>query len=138
MLSPDISAEAVVRVQFYDLDPMEVVWHGNYFRFFEQARCALLDKLGYNYKEMRESGFAWPIVDARLKFIRPLVFGQTVRVSAILQEYENRLKIGYEIWDQKGMVRHTRGYTIQVAVDLATGEMCYQTPRALVDRVLAC
>lgn len=138
MHKPDISAEVLIQVQFYDLDPMQVVWHGNYFRFLEIARCALLDKLGYNYIEMRASGFAWPIVDSRLKFIRPLVFGQRARVCAALEEYENRLKIAYEIWDEAHTIRHTRGYTIQVAVELATGEMCFQSPRDLVDRVLAC
>ena len=44
-----ISAEIRTKAQFYDLDPMQIVWHGNYARFFEQARCALLDKIDFNY-----------------------------------------------------------------------------------------
>ena len=39
-----ISAEISTQAQFYDLDPMQIVWHGNYARYLEQARCALLDK----------------------------------------------------------------------------------------------
>ena len=34
-----ISAEVIIKIQFYDLDPMRVVWHGNYPRFLEQARA---------------------------------------------------------------------------------------------------
>ena len=40
-----IAADVTIRVQFYDLDPMQVVWHGNYARFLEQARCALLERI---------------------------------------------------------------------------------------------
>jgi hypothetical protein len=57
------SAEIALKIQFYDLDPMQVVWHGNYARYFEQARCALLDSIGYNYPEMKASGYAWPVID---------------------------------------------------------------------------
>ena len=58
-----ISTEITLRTQFYDLDPMNIVWHGNYVRYLEQARSALLSEIGYGYAEMQASGFAWPIVD---------------------------------------------------------------------------
>lgn len=123
-----ISADITVKTQFYDLDPMEIVWHGNYARFFEQARCALLDKLGYNYQQMSDSGFAWPIVDMRIKYVRPLRFPQTVKVTATLVEYENRLKINYLIEDIVSSERLTKGYTVQVAVDRKTEEMLFESP----------
>ena len=63
-----LEAEVTITVPFHDLDPMGVVWHGNYARYLEIARCALLDLIGYNYLQMRESGYAWPVVDMRLKF----------------------------------------------------------------------
>jgi hypothetical protein len=53
-----ISADVVVTTHFYDLDPMQVVWHGNYPRLLEQARCALLDKIAFNYPEMSATGLA--------------------------------------------------------------------------------
>ena len=56
-----LSAEIEIEVPFNDLDPMGVVWHGNYLAYLERARSALLTKLGYDYEEMVESGFAWPI-----------------------------------------------------------------------------
>ena len=40
-------AETTIEVQFYDLDPMNVVWHGNYFKYMEIARCELLKKIKY-------------------------------------------------------------------------------------------
>ncbi|WP_288902748.1 acyl-CoA thioesterase [uncultured Sneathiella sp.] len=130
-----ISADIILKCQFYDLDPMGIVWHGNYARYFEQARCALLDKLDYNYVQMSESGFAWPIVEMRIKYIRPIRFGQEVRVAADLAEYENRLKINYEITDLLTGERLTRGFTIQVAIDKNSEEMLFQSPPILYQKV---
>ncbi|MDF2366740.1 thioesterase family protein [Sneathiella sp.] len=132
-----ISADITIKCQFYDLDPMGIVWHGNYARFFEQARCALLDKMDYNYMQMNESGFAWPIVDMRIKYIRPIRFGQEVKVTAELVEYENRLKINYEVRDIDTDERLTRGFTIQVAIDKNSEEMLFQSPPILYKKVEA-
>lgn len=133
-----LSAEVEITVPFEDGDPMGVTWHGNYFRYLERARCELLNKIGYGYLAMVESGFSWPIVDTRVKFVRPTVFEQRVRVVATLEEYENRLKIGYEITDIESGERVTKGYTIQVAVDSATNEICFVSPPILIDKVRAC
>ena len=42
-----ISAEIEFKVEFYDVDSMNVVWHGNYVKYMESARCVLLDKIGF-------------------------------------------------------------------------------------------
>jgi len=134
----DITAEVTIEIPFEDGDPMGVTWHGNYFRYLERARCRLLDKIGYGYREMVESGYSWPIVDTRMKFARPTVFQQRVRVVATLEEYENRLKIAYEIRDIESGERVTKGYTTQVAVDNAAGELCFVSPPILIEKVRAC
>ena len=130
-----ISATVQIQAQFYHLDPMEVVWHGNYVRFFEQARCALLDKIDYNYPQMRDSGYMWPIVDMRVKFVRPVRFAQVIDVCATLAEHENRLKINYLITDAETGEKITKGFTIQVAIDGATQEMLYESPAILFEKV---
>lgn len=132
-----LSAEVDIEVPFHDGDPMGVTWHGNYFRYFELARCVLLDRIDYNYIDMEKSGYAWPIVDTRVKFLRPTVFRQRLRVSAEIEEFENRLKIGYVITDIESGERVTKGYTIQVAVDKATREMCYVSPPILIEKISA-
>jgi acyl-CoA thioester hydrolase len=132
-----LSAEAVVTVQFYDLDPMEVVWHGNYPRFLELGRCALLDRLDYNYAQMRESGFAWPVVDMRIRYVRPIRMAETIVVTASLSEYENRLKLDYRIRRQSDGVVLTKAHSVQVAVRMATGEMQLESPAVLFEKVRA-
>jgi acyl-CoA thioester hydrolase len=134
-MSRDLSHEILLSPAFHDLDPMNVVWHGNYVRYLEHARCALLAKFGYDYPAMRESGYAWPVVDMRLKYVGPLVYGQQVRIRATITEWENRLKIDYEIRDAASGKRLTKAYTIQVAVDMASGEMLYVCPPVLAERL---
>lgn len=130
-----ISASVSVKAQFYDLDPMQVVWHGNYPRFLEQARCALLDKIAFNYAEMAQTQYVWPIVDMRIKYVRPIRFGQDITVRATLAEYENRIKIDYVIADTASGEALTKAQTIQVAVDTKTGEVCFESPSELQDKV---
>ncbi|MES2324265.1 MAG: acyl-CoA thioesterase [Pseudomonadota bacterium] len=129
------SAEVEMEVQFYDLDPMQIVWHGNYVKYLEVARCALLDSIGYNYPQMRDSGYSWPVIDMNLRYIAAAVFGQRLRLRADLVEWENRLKIDYLITDAATGKRLNRGSTTQVAVDLKTGEMCFASPDVLFDKL---
>lgn len=130
-----ISASVEYEVPFQDLDPMNVVWHGNYFRYFEAARAALLRRMDYDYPQMQESGYLWPIVDTRVKYVRPARYRQLLSITANLVEWENRLRIDYEIVDAENRERITTGFTIQCAVDGATGELQLVTPDALRDRI---
>ncbi len=125
------SSETELVVPFFDIDSMAIVWHGHYAKYFELARCALLETIDYNYEQMRASGYAWPIIDMRIRYARPATFGQKILVQAQLVEWENRLKINYQIFDKVSGTRLTRGYTSQVAVDMATHEMCFESPAIL-------
>ncbi len=129
------TAELELQVQFYDLDPMEIVWHGNYVKYLEAARCALLDTIAYNYPQMQASGYSWPIIDLHLRYAHPATFGQRIKVSAAIIEWENRLRIEYVICDSASGQRLTRGTTTQVAVDIATGEMCFASPPVLFQKL---
>jgi acyl-CoA thioester hydrolase len=124
-------AEAEIQVQFFDLDPMEVVWHGHYVKYLEIARCALLDTIDYNYMQMKASGYAWPVIDMQLRYVDSATFGQRLKLHAEIVEWENRLKIGYLVTDADSGRRLLRGSTTQVAVDMATREMCFVSPAVL-------
>lgn len=127
--------EVVVTPAFFDIDPMEVVWHGNYVKYMEIARSELMGQLDYSYSQMRESGFAWPVVDMRLKYVRSAVLGQKLNVRAEIVEWENRLKVEFLITDVKTGERLTKAHTIQVAVDIKKNEMCYVCPPVLWERL---
>lgn len=130
-----LTTETIIDVPFHDCDPMQVVWHGNYARYFEVARCELLRKIDYDYLAMQDSGYCWPIVDMRTKYIGSAVFSQKIIVKAELVEYESRLKINYLITCLDTGKKLTKGYTVQVAVDLTNQEMQYVSPTAFIDKI---
>ena len=130
-MTPVVSATVRTAPYFYDIDPMNVVWHGNYPRFLELGRVALLDKIGYGYKEMIASGYAWPVTDMTFRYVQPLRLGVPFDITATLVEWENRLKIHYEFRDAETGRRLTRASTVQVAVSLEMESMCWETPAVL-------
>ena len=129
---PEATVE--ITVPYHDCDPGGVVWHGNYLRYFDAARCALLDTISYGYLEMAAAGHVWPIIDLNIRYLRPVKFHETIRVVAKLEEYEYRLLMTYQIISSAGEVT-TEGVTKQVAVDLETNEMCLGSPQVLLDRL---
>lgn len=132
-----LTAEVTMVTSFQDADPMGVVYHGNYFRFFEEARRVLMNKLNYGYREMQESGFLWPIIDTHVKYVRPIPFNHEIQVVATLKEWENRLRVDYVITDALSGERLTKAHTMQVAVRADNGEMCFASPAVFMDKVEA-
>jgi acyl-CoA thioester hydrolase len=132
-----IKAETEFTVEFYDVDSMAVVWHGNYIKYFEKARCALLNKIGYGYREMKDSGYAFPVTDISLKYMRPLRFGDRVKAQAVLDEYENRIRIKYALSNAVTGEVTTKGMSTQMALHAASGDSCFVCPKIFTDRVEA-
>lgn len=130
-----LSCEIDISPAFYDIDVMEIVYHGNYVRYLELARSALLAQFDYDYPRMRDSGFAWPVVDMRLKYVRPATFGQALKLRATITEWENRLRIDYEMRDAQTGLKINTAHTIQVAVNMQTKEMCFVCPLVLWERL---
>ena len=129
------SATVTVEVPFHDVDMMEVAWHGHYIKYFELARCALLDQIEYNYRQMKASGYAWPVVDLKVKYVRPACFGQKINVTCSVVEFENRLVLDFLIQDQETGQKLTRGKTTQVAVDMSTEELQLVSPPVLLEKL---
>lgn len=136
----DVSAQALSEdfnfsVPFFDVDSMNIVWHGNYCKYLELARCKLLDKIGYNYRAMAESGFLFPIVDMQIKYIKPIIFEQAIVINATLVEWEQRLKIKYLISDANTQEVLTKAHTIQAAVELKTQRLHLACPDIFIQKV---
>jgi acyl-CoA thioester hydrolase len=132
-----LTAEATLRVPFFDLDPAGVAWHGRYFQYFELARCALFERFDYSYDAMEESGYLWPVADTAVRYLRPLTLDQAIRVIACLREWELRLVVDYRIENAEGVLC-TRARTVQVPVDANTYELTLGSPQVLIDNVVRC
>lgn len=124
-----------MEVPFFDVDTLRIVWHGNYVKYLEVARCAFLEEIGYDYNEMERNGYAWPIVQLNVKYVKPAKFGQKIRIDLAVVGIESCLRIDYVITDVKSGEKLTRASTTQVAVSLQTGEMQFQTPSSWLKAV---
>ncbi|HBE02691.1 MAG: hypothetical protein A2096_04850 [Spirochaetes bacterium GWF1_41_5] len=59
-------------VRFSETDPLGIVWHGNYIKYFEDSREVFGEKYGLEYLTMYENGFSAPLVDMRCSWRSPL------------------------------------------------------------------
>lgn len=130
-----VQASAEATPQFYDLDPMNIVWHGHYPRFLELGRVAVMDKIGYGYNEMMESGYAWPFIDMRMRYARPMRLAVPVTIAAGIIEWENILRIVYSIRERDSKERVMRASSSQVALSIATSEMQWVAPPVLREKL---
>ena len=133
----NIFAETEISIEFNDLDPMRIVWHANYFNYFETARRTLLQKLNYDYYQMEESGYVFPVIEVSAKYLASLRYKDRAKVKAILMEYENRLMIRYEIRNIQTGELTTKGVSTQMAIDIKKQESCFVCPQILIDKVEA-
>ena len=129
------TATIEIQIPFHDVDLLGIVWHGHYIKYFEIARCALFDQIDYGYERMGESGYSWPVIDVRVRYPQPAKFGDLILVKATVAEWENRLKVDYEITKKTNGQRLTKGFTVQVAIELESGEMCLESPPVLKQRL---
>lgn len=134
---PKLRVTLPMEVGFYDVDSYRVVWHGNYPKYFEIARCKLLDKIGFTYADMEEIGCFYPVVDLHAKYIRPLRFEQKFEITAQLKEWEHKLVIDYRIVDVATRDVVTKGQTTQFAVKMPEEITQFDSPIELIESVNA-
>lgn len=70
-----------LRVRFSEVDSMQIVWHGEYVRYFEDGREAFGRRYGLDYMSIYREGFMVPIVDLACQFKQPLSFGEEAIVE---------------------------------------------------------
>lgn len=130
-----ISASFEMEVPFFDVDSYRIVWHGNYPKYFEIARCKLLEKIGYSYSVMEDSNYLFPVIDLKTRYVKPLTFTQKINVTASLKEWEHKLIVDYEIHDINSKQLTTKGQTTQVSVLMPDFITQFQSPKKLIDSV---
>jgi len=123
------SHEVQLRVPFHDLDPMEVVWHGNYLKYFDIARFALFREGGIDlYRYSREHGLLFPVIKTATKHIISLRYGEEFRVRATAREAAIKIVLDFEILRISDGQACAKGRGEQVAVKLPEMETLYEVP----------
>ena len=125
------------QVAFNEMDPMGVVWHGNYVNYFELARSALLAKIGLTYTDMQQRGHYWPVVKLRCKYIKSATLDHRLAITAELKDYTNSLTMSFINRDAESGDILTKGETMQMAVDVRTGSTSIVNPDYFIELVNA-
>lgn len=131
-----IVMEVCHTVPFHDCDMMEIVWHGNHYRYFEMARSALMRSLRMDWADMKALGIAMPVVKTEAEYRAPLVYDQRIVIRASIQNpLSPALEIAYEIRDEEGIKVFARGVTKQVYVEQSSQELLFALPAVLQERL---
>ena len=97
--------ETLLPVRYYECDPMGIVHHSNYIRFFECARSAMMDAYGYSVQACAEDDLVFPISEVRLRYHHPLRMGDTARVTAAIRKIPMaKLEVEQQVFNQDGVL----------------------------------
>ncbi len=97
-----ISYETTLKVRYYECDPMGIVHHSNYLRYFECARDEMIASWGYSIEQCQADGLTFPLVNAQLRFHRPALSGDTLRITAEIDGLPMaKLVVNQKIFNQR-------------------------------------
>ena len=118
-----------MKVPFHDLDPMQVVWHGNYFKYFDVARFGLFASVGIDLNAyLTERRMVFPITRTSIKHILPLRFDESFICRATVTEARYKIAMDFEIRRPETGEICTRGKAEQVAVKLPDMALEFEIP----------
>jgi acyl-CoA thioester hydrolase len=118
-----------MKVAFHDLDPLQVVWHGNYLKYFDVARFSLFAARGVDlYAYMTEKGIAFPVTRTSVKHISPLRAFDAFVCRATVTEAQYKIGMTFEIRKTEGGILCARGSSEQLAVRYPSMEMEFAIP----------
>ncbi|MFV9511194.1 acyl-CoA thioesterase [Tepidibacillus sp. LV47] len=90
--------ETEIRVRYQETDQMGVVYHANYFVWFEVARTEMIRNFGIDYKILENIGLYLPVVDVRCQYKVSAKYDDEIIVRSKITEYNSlRIKIKYEV-----------------------------------------
>lgn len=112
-------AEKKIEIRFSEVDVMNVVWHGSYPLYFEDAREAFGAKYGLSYKRYMDEMVFAPIVELDIKYKRPILYGMTPVVRIVYRPTEAaKIVFDYEIVDAETGTVFATAHSVQVFMDM--------------------
>lgn len=113
-----LSSRTEVLVRFNEADPLGIVWHGHYIRYFEDGREAFGNMHGIGYLDVYKKGFVIPIVSVHCEFKRSLRYGDRVIVETKFVPCEAaKMKFNYRLFNAATEELVATGSSVQVFLD---------------------
>jgi acyl-CoA thioester hydrolase len=89
-------SETQLRVRYAEIDQMGMVYHGNYFAYFESARAESIRELGFTYRDMENMGVIMPVIEVQCRYLRPALYDDLLTIKVILKELPVHHKIEFQ------------------------------------------
>ena len=115
----NMKASKEFEVRFSEVDSMNIVWHGAYALYFEDAREEFGKKYGLRYLDIFGNGYYAPLVDLKFSYKKPLIYGRKARTDISLRNTEAaKIIFDYEIYDLEDGSLVATGNSVQVFLDM--------------------
>lgn len=101
-----------IKPRYSETDQMGVIYHGNYFSYFEVARTALFESVGYSYRKIEEEGIILPVTEANCRYKKAIKFNEPILIDVKIK-FIKRVTIGfdYKIYRKADHTLLAEGYT---------------------------
>ncbi|MGH9523492.1 MAG: acyl-CoA thioesterase [Terriglobales bacterium] len=111
--------ETTIRVRYAETDQMGVVYHANYFIWFEVGRVELLRQIGFSYREMEEQDQCFiAVVEARCRFKAPARYDDEIRIRTSIKHVRNSfIQFDYEAVRASDGTLLAEGDTMHIVTD---------------------
>jgi acyl-CoA thioester hydrolase len=96
------SSDTHIRVRYAETDQMGVVYHANYFPYFESARTESIRQLGFTYADMERMGVIMPVVDVHCRYLRPARYDDLLTIRTIVKELpvHHKIEFHHEVYNE--------------------------------------
>jgi len=123
-----------LEVKFSEADPLGIVWHGHYIRYFEDGREAFGKEYGLRYLDLYRQSIIAPIVHINCEYKRVLRYGHKIRLQTTYEDtLAAKLLFNYVIYDLDTDERVALGSSIQVFMDKERMELMLTLPQYMVE-----
>lgn len=117
-MQPVLNEKTSVIVRFNEADPLGIVWHGHYIRYFEDGREAFGNKYKLRYLDIFEYGYTVPVVNVECNYKRSLRYGDTVLIETRYVPTEAaKLRFEYTLYNAATNEVVSTGSSVQVFLD---------------------
>lgn len=100
------------KTQYYETDQMGIIHHSNYIRWFEEARLAFLEDMGYAYGRLEQEGVISPVLRVECDYRKMVHYGETVRIEVSIEKFNGvKLVVSYRVYNLETDELYTCGRT---------------------------
>lgn len=123
-----------LEVKFSEADPLGIVWHGHYIRYFEDGREAFGKHFGLKYLDFYQNDIVVPIVSVKCDYKRILRYGHKVRLETTYEDTPAaKLLFHYKAFDAATGEEVANGSTVQVFMNKDSMELMLYLPPFMTD-----